>query len=126
MMVGVEFDGELALLVERFDSLHLMRLAGNPEVARAHLVIGDDGYYDRVFEYCATAGGLSEQAVASRLTEQLMVTFQALPIRPNTQALAAYQEFVSVGGRFVLALEPGQSKKPHYFSHYEPPQTRLN
>lgn len=117
---GVEFSGELAVVLERLDSLHLMGLVSNPEIARARLAINDDGYYERVFAYCARDDQLPKEAVVALLAENLVKMFEGLPLHPDGPLLAAYKEFVSAGNRFMVTLAPQEPRKLQYLSLSDP------
>lgn len=117
---GVEFSGELAVVLERLDSLHLMGLVSNPEIARARFAINDDGYYERVFAYCARDDRLPKEAVVALLAGNLVKTFAGLPLQPDEPLLVAYKEFVRAGSRFMVTLAPQEPQKLQYLSLYEP------
>lgn len=131
---GVEFSGELAVVLERLDSLHLMGLVSNPEIARAHLAINDEGYYDRVFAYCAGDDRLPKEAVVALLAENLVKMFAGLPLQPDGPLIAAYKEFVGAGSRLMVTLAPREPQKLQYLSLSDPAavpallnvQTRVN
>ena len=117
---GVEFAGELAVVMRALDSLHLMGVVSNPEIARAALTINDDGYYDRVFEYCANGDQLSKQAVAALLAEDLIKMFDGLPLQPDGPLVAAYKQFVSAGTRLMVTVAPSRPQRLQYLSLHEP------
>ena len=131
---GVEFRGEVAVVMRRFDSFNLMRATTNPEIARATLQIDDDGYYDRVFAYCANDDQLSKEAVVALLAEDLVAAFDGLPLQPDPPLLAAYRQFVSAGSRLQVIADPAEPRPLQYLSLYEPGavpallnvQTRVN
>jgi hypothetical protein len=119
-MDGVEFSGDLALVMDAFDRAAMARTMNNPEIARGSLIVSDAGYFQRVYDYCQEREDLPRESVAALLTQDLLSMFRGLPLEPDEPLIDAYSEFVSGGSRLVLTAEPRKPKKLEYLSLYDP------
>lgn len=117
---GVEFSGDLTLVMDGFDRVAMARTMQNPEIARGSLTITDSGYFQRVYDDCEEREALPRESVAALLTQDLLAMFDGLPMKPDEPLVEAYTEFVSAGSRIVLTAEPREPRKLEYLSLYDP------
>ena len=117
---GVEFRGEFALVMRALDSLNLLQVASNPEIAHASIEIDDDSYYDRVFQYRERGGGVSKEMVVALLAQDLVEMLDGLPLQLDGPLLAAYSQFVSAGSHLKVTANPLRPTKLQHLSLYEP------
>lgn len=115
-----EFSGELAVVMPAFDSFSMMTVFANPQIARASLEITDAGYFDRVFDYCATGDQLVKQDVIALLTEDLLEMFDDLPMKPDQPLIDAYTQFIAEGSKIIITADPLEPQQLQYLSLYAP------
>ena len=112
--------GELAVVMPSFDSLAMMNAFANPQIARARLEITDAGYFDRVFDYCATGDQLEKQDVIALLTGDLLEMFDELPMKPDQPLMDAYAQFIAEGSKITITAQPHEPQRLQYLSLYAP------
>ncbi|MCZ6710065.1 MAG: hypothetical protein O7B25_06870 [Gammaproteobacteria bacterium] len=115
-----EFSGELAVVMASFNSFAMMTALSNPQIARASLEITDKGYFERVFDYCATDSALSRQDVIALLTAELLTMFDDLPMKPDQPLVDAYTRFIAEGTKLTITADPLEPQQLQYLSLYAP------
>ena len=115
-----EIVGEVALPLENFSMFALQAAIADPTIAHASLRISDDGYFERLYAYCAQEDIIDRAEVAALLTDEYLGMFTEFSIEPNDAMVADYRKFVDGGSELIVSMHPRKPQQLKFIDLYAP------
>jgi len=98
----------------------MARSLADPAVIRAELNIVDQGYYERLYNYCENQEGLSAEMTKTLVVNNMVTQMTTMGFVPDQQIISDFKRFLDNQQSFVISAEPHTPQALSQLSLYAP------